>query len=449
MENNEAAGVRAEPERKKGYSWLVRLIALVLVAVLLISATSIDFSVLRYAGSDSMDAASYLLEHTNFLTENRYQRLVSLLTNFSAYEISRQAADSAIGKSDYEKAAKYLNKCIAMDDSVDERAGLCMRLGCVYMLDEKLDEAAGAFDRTIELDPDMAEAYLLRAQVRVSAGDTAGADADCREYIERGGDDKEMLVTAAAVAEYAGDIDTALKSQRRLLELALNDYDRAGHMAEIGRLLYLQGTEAEAAAQIEKALELDQGALSAIHLAIVALHEMNSEQYALACAHFRTAATRADSVDDKASYYEQAMVCAYILMDSELLLLISDEADAAGAMTAQSLMLRGVVAFSQGDYDKSEDSLTRCLEIDADMADAHYYRGLCRMQRKDCGSAAEDFTWSIDNDENTVDSYYNRALCYILLEQYEQAAADLAYVAEHGVNPDLMREANALLETMK
>lgn len=446
MEKKEQATEQITPEKKRGYGVAVRIIALVLVVVMLISATSIDFSILKYTGSNSMEAANYLLENTSFLTENRYQRLVSLLTNFNSFDIAMQAADSAIGKSDYARAAKYLNRCLSMDQAKEQLPELNMRLGCVYMLDEKLPEAGACFDRTIELSPDNAEAYLLRAQVRVNTEDVKGAVEDSNRYMELGGSDKDMLLAAASIAEYAEDYSTAIKATRILLAAALNDTQRAGYNAEIGRYMYLQGHEAAAGMYIKIAKDLDVDALDGIHYAILALDEMNKGAFPAASADFRAAGAKADA--DRESYYGQAMICAYLIPDMALLMDISAEAQRAERMTAQSWMLTGVTLFSQDDYAGGDKAITECLALDPQMAEAHYYRGLCRMQLEDYAGAAEDFTVSIDRDELTLDCYYNRGLCLFILEQYEQAVTDLAYVIDDGSDQTLAKAAYELLQPL-
>ena len=446
MDNNETVSVQAAPEKKKSYSMAVRIIALVLVVLLIVSATNIDFSVVRYAGSDSMEAANYLLEHTDFLTENRYQRLVSLLTNYNAFDISLQAADSAIGKNDYKKAAKYLNKCLGMEEASAERPELYLRLGCVYMLGEKLPEAEAAFDSSIQLSPESADAYLLRAQVRVNSEDVAGANQDCIRYLSLGGNDPEMLGVAMSVAEYAGDFDTAIKAAGALEAQALNDNQRALYIAEQGRFLYLKGRDADAAKLIGQAKAMDAGALDGIHFAVLAVNEMNGEQYGPAASDFRAAGELGG--EEAANYYEQAMVCAYMLGDNDLLADISREAQTAGTMSAQSWMLTGVERFIRQDYGPAAEAFDRCLAADAETAEAHYYRGISRMQLENYQGASEDFTQSIDRNEDTLDSYYNRGLCLLILEQYEQALADLVYVIDDGSDQELAQAAYSLLEPL-
>lgn len=446
MENNGTSAATTTHKKRKGYGLAVRLIALALVVVLIIGSTNIDFSVVRYAGSESMEAANYLLEHTDFLTENRYQRLVSLLTNYNAYDISLQAAESAIGKSDYARAAKYLNRCLDMEQSEAERPELLLRLGCVYMLDEKLPEAEQAFTDSIELAPDEAEAYLLRAQVRVTSEDIKAANEDCARYIELGGDNAEMLAVAMTVAEYAEDYGTAIKAADALTARSVNDNQRAGYIAERGRFRYLEG-EAEAAAEdIARAKTLDAGALEGIHFAILALEEMNAEQYAEAAEDFRRAGAKA--AEDNESYYEQALVCAYLLGDHALLLEISAEAQSDEAMSARSWMLTGVSAFIQEDYTGAVAALDSCISMEPETAEANYYRGLCRMQLEDYQGASEDFTVSIGREEYTLESYYNRGLCLLVLEQYEQALTDLAFVIEDGSDQQLALAAYSLLEPL-
>ena len=88
--------------------------AVLVVALLLGMLTNVDFSLLRYEGTDQMVAAQYLMDTTDYFGQSRVQRLKSLLTNVDAYSINLQAAEIAIAKTDYIGAAKFLNKCIPL-----------------------------------------------------------------------------------------------------------------------------------------------------------------------------------------------------------------------------------------------------------------------------------------------------------------------------------------------
>ena len=176
------------PKARIRYSLWIRLTAIVLVvAIVLNFLTGVDFSLLRYEGTDQMVAAQYLMDTTTYLGENRLQRLKLLLTGVDSFSLNLQAAEIAIGKTDYERAAKFLNKAIPLSPDDPQKAELYNRLGCVYMLEEETAQAHQAFDSSIDLDPETPTPYLLRAQLRYQAGDEAGAVQDAAEYLKLGG----------------------------------------------------------------------------------------------------------------------------------------------------------------------------------------------------------------------------------------------------------------------
>ena len=96
MDLTESSGGQPPEKKRRGYGLLLRLIALVLVVALFVGMTSVDFSLVRYQGTDQMAAAQYLMDQTTYLQENRFERLKSLLTQLDSYSINLQAAERAI-----------------------------------------------------------------------------------------------------------------------------------------------------------------------------------------------------------------------------------------------------------------------------------------------------------------------------------------------------------------
>ncbi|MBR4990724.1 MAG: hypothetical protein IKY96_06130, partial [Oscillospiraceae bacterium] len=249
---NEAEAAET-PKRRSRYGFWIRLTAMVLVIAILMNLTSVDFSLLRYRGTDQMAAAQYLMDSTSYLGQSRLQRLKSLLTGVDAYSINLQAADLAIAKMDYERAAGFLEKCIPLSEEGIQTAELYNRLGCVYMLANQPQQAQQAFDNSIALDQENPVPYLLRAQLRYQKEDVSGALEDAQFYLESGGNDSEMLMTAASICELGGDLEGALVALSRQVQEAPENTDKAHAYAERGRIYYLLGKEKEAAEDIKKA----------------------------------------------------------------------------------------------------------------------------------------------------------------------------------------------------
>ena len=83
------------------------------------------------------------------------------------------------------------------------------RLGCVYMLSEEPEQAQQAFDSSIAMNSLEPAPYLLRAQLRYQSGDAAGSVQDAAAYLKYGGNDEELLLTAASICQPGGDLDSA------------------------------------------------------------------------------------------------------------------------------------------------------------------------------------------------------------------------------------------------
>ena len=192
IKSQDRAEEQPQQLKKSGrYGLWIRLTAAVLIiAMLLGMLTNVDFSLLRYRGTDQMAAAQYLMDTTPYLGDSRLQRLKSLLTGVDGYSIHLQAAEIAIAKTDYDRAAKFLNKCISLSQEDAQKAELYSRLGCVYMLGEDPEQACQAFDDSIACNPEEPMPYLLRAQLRYQNQDASGAAQDAGTYLELGGNDK-------------------------------------------------------------------------------------------------------------------------------------------------------------------------------------------------------------------------------------------------------------------
>ena len=365
-----AAEQPQQPKKSGRYGLWIRLTAAALIiAMLLGMLTNVDFSLLRYQGTDQMAAAQYLMDTTPYLGDSRLQRLKSLLTGVDAYSIHLQAAEIAIAKTDYDRAARFLNKCISLSQEDAQKAELYSRLGCVYMLGEDPTQACQAFDDSIACNAEEPMPYLLRAQLRYQNQDASGAAQDAGTYLELGGNDSQMLSTAASLCELGGDLEGALEAMNRMVLAAADEAEKALAYAERGRVQYLMGLEENAAADIRKAKALDSGALTGVHYAIIGLWEYNSEDYAAGGEDFLKAARLSD--EGNAEYYEQAILCGYLTQDYDFIKKTVEEAKKKDEMTASSSLIEGILLFSEERYEEAEAALSASLDTGTIVAGAY------------------------------------------------------------------------------
>ena len=446
MKPTETAAEETAQQSKGRYKLWIRVVALILVVAVLMSITRVDFSLMRYKGTDQMIAAQYLMDSTPYLGESRIQRLKALLTGLDPFSLNLQAAEIAIAKTDYVEAADFLRKCIPQSPDSLQAAELYSRLGCVYMLANDPVQAQQAFDDSIRENPAEATPYLLRAQLRYQSEDIAGSVEDARTYLELGGNDTDMLTTVSSLCELGGDLDSAVEAMTRMIDETSDDTEKARSYAERGRLLYLQGLEAEAAADIGEAKKLNTGVLTGVHYAIVGLYEYGIGDYNESQEDFLKAARLSE--DGNAEYYEQAILCGYLTGDYEFIQQVIEEAEGGNMMTASSLLIEGILMFSQEKYEEADSALTRSIETGNIMVGAYYYRGRTRMASGQYETAAEDFTEALNWEESEIGCIFNRGVCYFAMEEDDKAEQDLTYVIEHDTEGSLATSAQELLNTI-
>ena len=435
------------PKKKSRYGRWMRLTALALVIAILLNLTSVDFSLLRYQGTDQMTAAKYLMDSTSYLGQDRLQRLKSLLTNVDGYSINLQAAEIAISKMDYIGAAKFLEKCIPLSPDKPQTAELYNRLGCVYMLAENPTQALQAFDSSVALGPENPVPYLLRAQLRYQNGDIDGALQDAQVYLKSGGSDSEMLMTAASICELGGDLDGAVEALTRQLQEAPENTDKALAYAERGRIHYLMGMEQESTEDIRKAKRVNAAVLTGVHYAIAGLCEYNAGDYTEGGKDFLRAAQLSE--EGNAEYYEQAIMCGYLSNNYDFIKQTIEEAESKDMMTANALLIEGILLFSEERYEEAETAFSEAIDTGTLTVGTYYYRGLTRLALGNFENAADDFTEALKWEEDKDSCIFNRGVCYAALGENEKAREDLQYIVENAVDESLAASAQELLVTFQ
>lgn len=445
---NEVPETPVQEEKKSPrYRLWFRLIALVLVISILMSLTAVDFSLMRYQGTEQMMAAQYLMDTTPYIGQARVQRLKTLLSSIAPFEIYLNAAEIAIGKMDYARAANFLNKAIPDCQDTAQKAQLYNRLGCVYMLEEEPEKALEAFDSSILTDPKDPTPYVLRSQLRYQNADQEGATEDAMRYLQMGGQDPQMLTTALSILELGGELELAVEAATRIIAGAADDTQKAQGYGERGRIRYLLKLDQQAYEDISRAKNLDRTVLTGVHYAILGLQEYNRADYENSSKNFLQAARLSE--DGNEEYYEQAIMCGYLSQNYDFIKTAIKEAKEKGQMTANSHLIDGIMTFSEENYKEAEAALTASLETGTTVAGAYYYRGLARLALGDYENAAQDFTLAVDWEEDVFSCIFNRGVCYYALEQDEKAITDLLYVAENASDESLVLSAVELLSGLQ
>ncbi len=305
-------------------------------------------------------------------------------------EASYTLALNAINAEDYETAKEYLNVCFAYCDPVSNPtmyADLLLKRACIDVIEEKNDMALLQLDAAIRVQPDLADAYLVRTQIELT-------------------EDTSLYETVAQLNEAKGDIEAAQAAYDKYVEGAGAEVEEAGFQSGLYKMQ--AGQLEEAIADFEAYAEDETyGAGAAYNIGIC---KMNLGDYAGAVEAFTTC-------EDKGGAFEGIYYN------------------------------RGVCQLMAAEWEAAAADFTKSIESEPYVDDARYNLAICQMQQEDYETAVATFTALIDGEqtgsgeeqtevetERVVNdgAYYYRAVCQAALGKLEEAKADYTICIEHG-----------------
>ena len=339
-------------------------------------------------------------------------------------DASYTLALNAINAEDYETAKEYLNVCFAYCDPVSNPtmyADLLLKRACIDVIEEKNDMALLQLDAALRVQPDLADAYLVRTQVYAAQGDVDAAIENLEKYIELT-EDTSLYETVAQLNEAKGDIEAAQAAYDKYVEGAGSEVEEAGFQ---NGLYKMQAGKLEEAIAAFEAYAEDEtyGAGAAYNIGIC---KMNLGDYAGAIEAFNTCEAKGGEFEGL--YYNRG-VCN----------LLSEQWEAAAA------------------------DFTKSIESEPYVDDARYNLAICQMQQEDYETAVATFTeligdgeaeeqteveeeqteveeeqTEVGEEQTEVESvvndgaYYYRAVCHAALGNLEAALADYTTCIDHG-----------------
>jgi Tfp pilus assembly protein PilF len=104
------------------------------------------------------------------------------------------------------------------------------------------------------------------------------------------------------------------------------------------------------------------------------------------------------------------------------------------SLDAKEMFLQGMFSFSQGDFRKSIDDLSRALESDPEYILAHITRGVAYMKTDRTDLAVGDFDKVIEADPEYARAYHLRGVAYSELGEPEKSLQDFDKAIE--LNPE-------------
>lgn len=460
------------PKKPPGKLWkriLAGSMAFLLVASMVMGwAVQIRFAQLEYLGTVLEHAAAVTQENTEYLSESSLKRAWNILRyavgkpkTFDDYEMY---SSLAIARKEYGEAVQYMQGCIDLyaGDSKRELGVLYLRLGSLYALTDDSESAIASFDQALELVPDMADAYLLRAQMYAALENMDQAVADIRRYDEIAGQNPTIRAAIGTLYESAGEYENAAACYTAGIEQAgLSDPEL---LASRARCYLLLGKTAEAKNDLIRFFAEGGMDPTGERNAMLGICRMQSEEYEQALQSFHNALTA--GYPQQALLYSQCVLCAYIIGDYDTVIADGEKAlaalvqtDSQAAVTLigseEALMTEaelhhwiGLARMAKGDFSGAREQFLAIEDLGEAPEGVLYYAGLCSASLGDNEEAVDFYTKSIEQNQMTSLCYYNRGVSNLQMEKLEEGLTDLIVVLQRNDDADATAAAQQLLSEL-
>ena len=302
-------------------------------------------------------AAGMLLTATPAIAE---ETEAVTIVDMQKLDASYTLALNAINAEDYETAKEYLNVCFAYCDPQSNPtmyADLLLKRACIDVIEEKNDMALLQLDAALRVQPDLADAYLVRTQVYAAQGNVDAAIENLEKYIGLT-EDTSLYETVAQLQEANGNIEAAQAAYDKYVEGAGTEVAEAGFQSGLYKM---QAGRLEEAITAFEAYAEDEtyGAGAAYNIGIC---KMNLGDYAGAVEAFNTCEEKGGAFEGL--YYN-----------------------------------RGVCALLSENWETAAADFTKSIETEPYMDDARYNLAICQMQQEDYETAVATFTELIGDGE--------------------------------------------------
>jgi tetratricopeptide (TPR) repeat protein len=250
-------------------------------------------------------------------------------------------------------------------------------------------------DAALRVQPELADAYLVRTQVYTALGEMDPAIENLEKYIDLT-KDASLYETVAALHEANGNMAAAQDAYDKFAATVGEDNQEAGFQAGLYRM---ENGKYEEAIEAFQAYAEDEtfGAGAQYNIGVC---KMNMGDYAGAFAAFTACEEKGGTYDGL--YYN-----------------------------------RGICSLMSEDWAKGGEDFTKSIETESFGYDARYNLGICKMQQEEYEAAVTTFDELIalaETEEATLNDavYYFRAVCNAALGNLEEAIQDYTTCIEHG-----------------
>lgn len=302
------------------------------------------------------------------------------------------------------------------------------RLGVIYGLKGKPEEALASYKQALELDPEIVPARVSAGILLSQAGRYAEAKAELLQAVRLDSTYEKAFYNLGLVYSEEGRPDSALIMMDRALDLK-PDYVLA--RVGLATTLYEMGELEEAAPLLSAIMQdpdLPQNARTQVQFltGFLPLRKRWLEGRELDL----------ERQSDSHLLRGDVMV-SILLMDRALA--EYQEAVRIDPNSAAAYYQEGTIYFRRGDLDRTLESLRRALQADPEYEGANLAVGVIYMRQEDYRAACRAFEAELRVNPASADAHLNLAMCYERhLIDLEKAIYHLErYVDLTGGNPEL------------
>jgi superkiller protein 3 len=320
-------------------------------------------------------------------------------------------AQRRIDKNEFEAAVAPLQKVIAEEP---EFAYAHFQLAYVYTALKNTKDARAEYERAIELDPKMFEAYLNLGTLLLDA-DPSAARAPLSKAVELLPAQSRPRFLLGVAEERAGELAKAADSFEGAARLDPGDAETSLHLANLyGQLKRF----AEAEAKFRRVLELQR----------------NEPHALLGLARSLDAQKKPEAVEAYKNYLDAQPGDSAARARLVHLLLESQQADAAlaeldcadaGKPTVDSLKLRADIQIAQKKWSDAIATLQEAIGLAPGDAQLHGGLGRTCLQVRDFATAEKELKVAIQLDGRNIDYWKDLSTTYYLSKNYAATLAVL------------------------
>ena len=342
---------------------------------------------------------------------------------------------------DYPRAEQVFRQLLAEnpDESKIDEAEIWYRLGEVCHAQQKLTDAASAYENALRLQPDQSHWYANWGVALSDLGRFDAAISVFQQALRLRPDSFEVHYNLANAFHKLGRLDQAIANYRQALDL---QPDHADTFTNLGVALAEHGRFEEATENLRQAIRLQPNSAKAHHNLGVALLEQSRWDEAIGClnqalecrpdypeAHYNlgTALVEIDRRPEGILQFREALRLRpnHSGALNNLGLALKDEGQLEEAVVVLKQAARiapdrvdahnnlGLALAELGRFDEAIDSYERALRIDPGFSDAHTNIGSAYKEQGRLDAAVACYQLSLWLNPDGISTHWNRSLAWL------------------------------------